>query len=177
MTLKWLSTSDFYMGISTRNVSHTENLLALQREDLIDTEEFICKFKSELYPGVSLDCSISAYETPTTVPTTIIKQILKAFLQTSQTVSQSLSVAVSAHTKHQQRQRYQQLSNRSRKHCLKLISQSLLVQSELGYCFLLVVVSYLSTVGNAKKAKASLVMKLRTRNWILKIPKIQHTRS
>ena len=71
VTLEWrkLPTSDLYIGTSTRNASHVEtDVLVPQRRDVVTDEEFICTFKSELYPDVSLNCTVSAYETPTTVP-------------------------------------------------------------------------------------------------------------
>ena len=69
VTLEWqqLSTSNVYIGNSTRNGSDAENVLTLHSTDLVNGEEFICKFKSESYPDVSLNCTIGAYETPTTV--------------------------------------------------------------------------------------------------------------
>ena len=102
VTLEWrkLSTLNMYIGFSTRNVSHAENELTLQRRDLNEDEEFICKFSSDLYPDVSLNCTISAYEIPTMVPPsstktataiqevstmlpTTFKQIPETFSQTS----------------------------------------------------------------------------------------------
>ena len=90
VTLEWrqLSTSDLYIGTLTRNVSHTENVLVLQRRDLVNDEKFTCKFRSELHPGVFLKCTISAYMTPgipevsTIIPSTS-EQTTETFSQTS----------------------------------------------------------------------------------------------
>ena len=75
VTLAWrkLSTSTLIIGNATRNTSYTENVLTLLKRDLNNDEEFICTFKSTLYPDVSLNCIINTNEVPTTVPPSSIK--------------------------------------------------------------------------------------------------------
>ena len=59
------SDKNLYEGNSTRNVSHAEKVLVLKRRNfIINDKEFICKFESESYPDVALNCTISAYVKP-----------------------------------------------------------------------------------------------------------------
>ena len=93
VTLEWqqLSTSNLYVGNSTSNVSHAENVLTLQSTDLENGEEFICKFKSESYPDMSLNCTISAYETPSTVINAYVAQTTAtAHLSATETATSSI---------------------------------------------------------------------------------------